>query len=256
MNLSALEAELDRWTSQPTGATLWWRDDDAVAATPALDRLLGLCTSHGVPLALAVVPARLQSSVVKVIDDAPLLTVLQHGFAHANHAPPNAKKSELTTHRPREATFAELARGHDRLTDAFGSRHVPVLVPPWNRIDASLVAALPEIGLDGLSTFGPRAQRTAAATIVQCNTHVDPISWRAGRRFIGGQKAAERIAQHLRERREGVVDATEPTGLLTHHLDFDDDAFAFVDALFAMTQAHAATSWLAATDALTFGRSA
>ena len=36
---------------------LWWRDDDAADAGPALDRLLQVCHKTAAPLALAVVPA-------------------------------------------------------------------------------------------------------------------------------------------------------------------------------------------------------
>src|SRR5260370_330913 len=49
----SLMDELDRW---PAGtATFWWRDDDATAASPALDRLPALSDQ---PLALAGIPAR------------------------------------------------------------------------------------------------------------------------------------------------------------------------------------------------------
>src|SRR5216684_8019215 len=49
-----LERELDAWRAAGRSATLWWRDDDAVRPTPALDRLLAIAA--GVPLALAVIP--------------------------------------------------------------------------------------------------------------------------------------------------------------------------------------------------------
>ncbi|MEK9660397.1 MAG: hypothetical protein VW644_01455, partial [Alphaproteobacteria bacterium] len=38
----ALAAELDVWAAAGRTATLWWRDDDADAASPALERLLAL----------------------------------------------------------------------------------------------------------------------------------------------------------------------------------------------------------------------
>ena len=37
-----LIAELDRWEEAGQVATLWWRDDDAVAPTARLDRLLSI----------------------------------------------------------------------------------------------------------------------------------------------------------------------------------------------------------------------
>ena len=51
-----LSAELDQWQALGRAATLWWRDDDAETATPALEKLLGLQRRHGVPLALATIP--------------------------------------------------------------------------------------------------------------------------------------------------------------------------------------------------------
>ena len=57
MSWDRLDRELAAWAAEGREATFWWRDDDAVAATPALDRLLRLTESGGVPLALAVIPA-------------------------------------------------------------------------------------------------------------------------------------------------------------------------------------------------------
>ena len=34
----------------------WWRDDDASAPSPALERAVGLSRKYGIPLALAVIP--------------------------------------------------------------------------------------------------------------------------------------------------------------------------------------------------------
>jgi len=52
----ALEAELDIWQSAGRSASFWWRDDDAIAATPELDRLLAL--AQDAPIGLAVIPAQ------------------------------------------------------------------------------------------------------------------------------------------------------------------------------------------------------
>jgi hypothetical protein len=52
--------------------------------------------------------------------------------------------------------LGELGTGWMALERLFGSRVLPVLVPPWNRIAPGLVPALPEIGYRGLSTFGIR----------------------------------------------------------------------------------------------------
>ena len=56
-----LEIELELGRGPGATSTLWWRDDDAVTATPELERLLGLARLPGgapVPLCLAVIPGR------------------------------------------------------------------------------------------------------------------------------------------------------------------------------------------------------
>src|SRR3954453_23987825 len=105
--------ELDRW---PAGAaTFWWRDDDATAASPALDRLLALSDE---PLALAVIPAGPEPSLAQRVDGRPV-DVLQHGFTHANHEPPPAKKAELGRARGFSIMLTELAEGRHRLQAMF-----------------------------------------------------------------------------------------------------------------------------------------
>jgi hypothetical protein len=232
--------ELDRW---PVGtATFWWRDDDATAATPALDRLLALSQQ---PLALAVIPAGVQPSLARRVDGQPV-DVLQHGFAHANHEPLPAKKAELGRARSPSIILAELAEGRRRLQAMFGSRALPVLVPPWNRIDEELAAMLNEHGFRGLSTIRPR--RPGASGPFRANVHIDIVDWRADRQFIGVEAAVALAVGHLAQRRQGKADAGEPTGLLTHHLVMNEAAYAFTGEFIARSAAHPAVHWCAARD--------
>jgi len=60
-----IEQELVRWRDAGREPALWWRDDDVVDATPALDRLLALHEAQRIPLALAVVPARATPALAK-----------------------------------------------------------------------------------------------------------------------------------------------------------------------------------------------
>ena len=249
MSVSTLRQELDEWSTAGRPATFWWRDDDASAATPALARLLAIAQGQGVPVAIAAIPARLSDDAIRVIGASSHCDVLQHGIAHDNHARPGEKSCELGAHRPLGVTSAGLTQGRQRLVSAFGARFLPILVPPWNRIAPEVVAVLPALGYRGVSKFSPRSGAYAAPGVTQCNTHVDPIAWRRGRRFVGADETFARLAAHLRARREGRADAVEPTGLLTHHADFDADAWAFVQRLFEATLAHPAASWIRASAA-------
>jgi hypothetical protein len=250
---SRLAAELDLWRDAGRQATFWWRDDDACRDTPALQRLLAVAQDAKVPVALAVVPALLEPSLAAALAQADMATAIQHGYAHRNHAPHGARNWELGAHRPVDVMAAELESGRNDLERVFGRRFAPILVPPWNRIDDAVVERLPGSGFTGLSTFGPRQQLHPVAGVVQCNTHVDLIAWRRDRAFIGVEAAVDRLVAHLAARRVGTVAPEEPTGLLTHHLDFDATPWpapwSFLSGLFARTKAHGTAAWIDARTA-------
>ncbi|HLX27011.1 MAG TPA: polysaccharide deacetylase family protein [Casimicrobiaceae bacterium] len=244
MNRDAIHRELDRWHARGRRATLWLRDDDACRDSAELRRLLALANSHEAPVAIAAIPASLDATLVDAIERCPQATIVQHGYAHRNHAATGEGSAELGDDRDVHARLDELARGRERFSGAFGDRFVPILVPPWNRAGEQLLPHLGSTGFVGLSRFGARATREAAPGVAQVNAHVDAIAWRRDRRFIGEDAAIERIVAHLSARREGACDASEPTGFLMHHLVFDESAFDFVDMLLDATRAHPAAEWL------------
>lgn len=241
---AALDGELDAWQAAGRPARFWWRDDDAVAPGPALDRLLNRARHHRLPLALAVIPATATEALARRLDaEPPALRVLLHGWSHQNHARPDKKKSELACGRPLDEMLADLARGRDRLTRLFASRCLAVLTPPWNRLPVPLIQRLPEIGINGLSRFKPRKRPMPAANVMEINTHVDPIDWRGSGGFVGEDAALAAITRHLSARRAGLADPDEPTGLLTHHLVHSPALDAFLDRLSARLASHPAAVW-------------
>jgi len=254
----ALQGELEAWREAGRPATFWWRDDDAVDAGSALDRLLALAGREGAPLSLAVIPAhatdRLAARLARVAGQVPgqvagQVTVLQHGYAHANHAPDGEKSMELGAHRPGVAICEELARGRVMLNAKFGQQAVPVLVPPWNRIAEVCVRELAALGFRGLSTHGPRGALRPAPGVVACNTHLDVLRWRPEREFLGETEALGLLVGHLKSRRCGAVEADEPSGLLTHHLVMDEAAWSFVARLLEAIAKHPSARWIAAAEA-------
>ena len=236
----ALARELDAWHEAGLRASLWWRDDDATRPGPRLDRLLAI--APGVPRALAVVPERAERALAERLRDRPEVAVLQHGYAHRNHAPAGSRKAELGDDRPVALMLAELGRGRARLAALFGARFRPVLVPPWNRIAAALAGRLPDCGVEALSIYG-RARPTHRVPVV--NAHADIIDWRGGRGFVGAEAALGRLVAHLEARRLGRDPADLPTGLLTHHRDHDEACWRFVAELLQRTLAHPAAHWIA-----------
>jgi hypothetical protein len=223
-----LADEADRWAEAGRTADLWWRDDDAVDAGELLDRLLAIARDTATPLALAVVPAKATAALADRLAREADVDVLQHGYAHTNHAVAPEKKIEIGLQRPAMLTLGELGTGWMALEQLFGSRALPVMVPPWNRIAPVLVPTLPEIGYRGLSTFGPRPRVHPVRSLLQINTHVDLIDWKAGGRFAGEDTVLEALVASLARARAGDG---EPIGVLSHHLAMDAGAWDFLRSL-------------------------
>jgi len=236
---------LDAVAADDRTVAFWWRDDDAVAPGAELDRMLALADAHSVPLALAVIPAGAERALADRLEPTGDLVVLQHGWAHANHASEGRKSSELGDDRPIGTVLDELSRGHQRLSRMFGSRFLPVVVPPWNRISDEVAARRAEAGLPGLSCF-----KTLDTAGHRLDTHVDPIAWRADRGFIGWDAAVHAIAAEIDRRAANPT----PIGILTHHLAQDEATWAFMEALLAVAAHHPAARWPHPADAFGFGQ--
>ncbi len=245
----ALTDELDAWTAVGRQATLWWRDDDATEETPALKELLSLAGEFDAPVSLAVIPTSAKPGLADLLETQSAdTTVLLHGYRHDNQAKPDAKKSEFPAERDLDDMLGEIESGLARLRGLFGHRALAVLVPPWNRIAGGLVQRLPEAGFKGLSAYADNMFEISGPPpdYVQVNSHADIIDWRGGRGFVGEEISLDLLRLHLAARREGSSASGGPTGLLTHHLVHDRDAWDFITRLLAETTGHPAVRWLGA----------
>lgn len=237
-----LHEEIARWQAAGRRVEFWWRDDDAAGMHPDLARLVALAARSQVPLALAVIPRDVQTDVLAL--DTPWVRFLQHGCSHTNLAGDGAKKTEFPANEPVEEALARLQEGWSSLRS---SAAIAVLVPPWNRISSSdLTGHLAQAGYRGLSRFGPRSRDKAWPGLVQVNTHVDIIDWKGSRGFAGEDQVLLAALQHLRARREGLVDSEEATGWLTHHLVHDAACWNFLERLFAFCREDGGVTWCAA----------
>ena len=242
----ALEQEVAQWRGLGRPVDIWWRDDDACVATPELSRLLALARDAGVPLALAVIPQGARADAFG--DMAPQVEVLQHGADHLNRGGAQGKKTEFPLSEPAEEAIQRLLKGRRHLKQLFGERALAVLAPPWNRFAPDRIGDLARAGYIGLSTFQPRQGREPAPGLIQVNTHVDIIDWRAGRTFVGEERVLDMMATQMRARRLGQCDADEPLGLLTHHAVHEPSAWEFLQRLFERSQAMAGLRWRCASE--------
>jgi hypothetical protein len=245
-NWDDLTRELDAWHQGGISATFWWRDDDAVRVTPALERLLALSEAARAPVALAVIPRDADDGLRDRLVRQPLASVLQHGWSHANHAP-DGRQEEFGPHRPLPVMLDELALGWRRI--AGFARSFPVFVAPWNRMDPHVLTHLGAAGLRAVSTLGPRDMAEPRAGIRRTNVHIDIVDWQGTRGFVGLDRALDQVVTHLRQCRIGEADADEPTGLMTHHGFHDEGCWEFIGELLHCSRAHPAVRWLDAGDA-------
>jgi hypothetical protein len=174
---------------------------------------------------LAIIPAHAEASLADRLSYSPHFFAMVHGWAHENHSPPETKKAEFGT--PRRAAKPELERAMARMREIFGTGLLPVFVPPWNRLHTDHLALLAPAGYRGLSAFGARPARHPCPGLLAVNTHVDPVDWKGTRGLISPAHLIPRVAELLRDRREGRTDPEEPFGYLTHHLVHDTDLWHF-----------------------------
>lgn len=233
---TALAASLRDGVAVP----FWWRDDDAVAPTPQLDQLTDMARASGISVHLAIIPAHASPTLADHVDGTQLIPIV-HGWAHADHSGPDEKKNEFLTDR--RGLGDESARALAHLRTLFGPSLRPAFVPPWNRIQTALLPTLAAQGYTALSTFGPRKAPDAASGLTQINTHIDPIWWKGTRDLVDPAQLVTQTAAHIDARRRGDADATEPLGLLTHHLVHTQAIWAFTHGLIHEMLSGGATPW-------------
>jgi hypothetical protein len=238
-----LLTELDRWKAAGITARLWLRDDDAVEPSPALDRFAELTSEFRIPAVLAIIPAKTGRPLADWLGGTPQLTPAIHGWSHANHAPAGEKKQELGLHRGREPVLTELGKALLTMTALHGDRLLAMLVPPWNRIDASLIPDLRPLGYEFLSTFGEPAHEHPGLPVI--NSQIDLIDFRGTRRCHDHSLLARMIADELARSR---LVRRSAVGILSHHLIDNEGGLQFLGDLFAVTVTHPACRWANAVD--------
>ena len=225
MSWQALNDEMRLWRAEQLDLPLWWRDDDAVTQTAALDRLFDLSAELSLPLHLAVIPKPAQTALADACAGREDIVPVVHGWAHKNHSLPGLKKAEFA--HPRKAALTETASGLQHLRTLFGPSLLEMFVPPWNRISLDVLPGLANQGYCALSTYNARPARDAAPGLRQINTHLDPIDWRGTRSLVDEDKLLSHLIALLQNRRRGTADTQEPLGFLTHHLVHDVAIWSF-----------------------------
>lgn len=243
---SDLTQELDAWRESNLCAEFWLRDDDAGAPEDSLKRLIGLCREYGIPANFAAIPAHSTAATAELIVRLKDAHVLIHGYAHTDHATKGERKTEYSAARPIDAVEREWGNAIRLIDQIYGTRALCVFVPPWNRMASALKQRLSEAGFIGYSALGTRSAATVKNLAV-ANVHVDLFDSRRGT-FRGCDATLTGIVQHLRAKRIGTIDSSEPTGVMTHHLVFDAACWSFLRKLFDSTTGRQDVRWCAAPE--------
>ncbi len=239
-----LRRELARWQAHGQTASLWLRDDDAEAPSPALDSLLAITAEHGVSVLVAVIPARADRALAERLRSERHVEAAVHGVAHVNHSTDGEKRAELGMARPADTTLAELRAARERLTQLFPVLS-DLLVPPWNRIAPSVALRIGEAGFAGVSAFG---WKPVAAGVRQLNTHVDLIDWKGQGRWRDLDEVIVLLAGALARSRE--MHGFAPVGILSHHLRRSSESDATLDELLGGTASDPAIRWRSSRELL------
>ena len=232
----ALERELDLWPANRL--VFWWRDDDVTSDTPALRQLLELRRRLDIPLAMSVIPAAVEKSLVAPLSVEPAIAILQHGWNHADHGRRGKYKAEFGEGRDRGEVLAQLIAGRSFLEQLFPGRLLPVLAPPFDYLSRHLVGVVREAGYRHVSVRGDFAVRSISSR----NVHADLIEWD---REIAADPAAvvRSLVAALRLRRFGIVRQSAPIGINTHHLQHDDEIWALNERVLTLLRSHRAVSF-------------
>jgi hypothetical protein len=234
-----LLAELDLWRRHGLSARFWLRDDDAIEPSAALERLARLSERFSAPVLLAVIPMLAEKELAAFQRSAPSLLPCQHGAWHRSHAAPGEKKAEFGAGRDIESALAEIAEGRERLNSLFGPASLAVFVPPWNRIGLEIAARLPGLGFSGLSCFRGFALGEDDGPAL-ANTHLDIIDWHGGRIGRDAAGLADELARLLAGERQSPAGPGTFAGILLHHRDHDETAWAGLERLLEIIAGHPA----------------
>ena len=239
-----IRSELALWAAKGKTAQLWWRDDDARAPSHALDRLLAISSAYEVPLTLAVIPDSRNGALARRLKSQPLVSVAQHGAHHQNRIGVR-RPSEFPADVTLGQISKEISSGWRRVSHL--PRALKVFVPPWNAVHPLLREALCREGFVAWSAFGGGR---IECSLPRFDADLDILTWGRRPRFAGEARALLRLYDLLRTRRRaGRWD--EPLGLLTHHMDMDEDAWAFLGRFLAETRRHKGATWRGLPDFVT-----
>ena len=255
----AARSELDCWVDAGLTAKFWVRDDDAFETSQSLDRLHDLATKHRVRIGLAVIPGKILPNLSSFLrTNTQQFYPMCHGWMHVNHNRRN-KPGEFGPDRPISKMIMDAQSALDLFSERFGEVRA-IFVPPFNRVTPAMVKALPEIGFFGVSLMPNYLERkilqfgsgSAWSKLIKIpefsgspriDVHLDVINWKT-RTAHETKTIVDHLVRQLRARRLGLLAASTPIGLLTHHLAHNQGIWLACDEALEVLQSHKAVEFI------------
>ena len=202
---------------------VFFRNDDVDVDEPALRQLLYTFWSLKTPLNLAVIPGLLTEACAALLKeyDRAQFDLHQHGWRHINHET-TGRKCEFGVSRSYARQFKDIARGRQRMDEAFMQSWSRVFTPPWNRCTEDTYRALDQLGFEALSKDSGKPPVTGYR-FREISVTFDLYRWKGE----PAMKSPENVFSEL----AAQVNELDIVGIMLHHKVMDASAFAFLEQL-------------------------
>lgn len=223
LTLESVVQAVEMLEKQGRSTEVFFRNDDVDVVEDNLIELLDVFGGAGVPLSLAIIPARLTDDAIRSIGDyldrfPYLFEPHQHGFQHVNHEL-TGRKCEFGPSRTYAQQRADITAGHRLLKQAFGPHLAPIFTPPWNRCTRETFAVLDEIDFRILSRDRSEAP-IRGYRLRETSVTLDIFSWKHGPRLRPADAIARDLCDQLR--------SGDPVGIMLHHKVMNREAFQLI----------------------------
>jgi peptidoglycan/xylan/chitin deacetylase (PgdA/CDA1 family) len=214
-----LRATLEQQQAAGKTVAVFFRDDDVDEDEASLRRLLSLFAAKNVPVILGVIPARLTTAGIALLQQfSASAELVQHGWQHVNHET-TGRKCEFGASRSFEEQLTDLARGQARMNEAFGAHWFPA----WNRCTDETYQALAQLDFQVLSKLRESNAPLTGFPFQEISVTLDLYRWKDGAQLKPIDELVPDLAQQMRQ--------DTPIGIMLHHKVMSDDAFTFLAAL-------------------------
>jgi len=202
-------------------ARLFIRNDDVWTMDQEFRFFFDMAVDHGLPVVHAVIPGRMDQSLVRFLCRAKektpqLLDIVQHGWMHANYSASPATKYEFGVLRTLKSQREDIKKGLKKMRMAFGECFTPAFVPPYHGYDQRTLQVL---GEEGFQIFSAGTRRLELKkNFITLPVQVSFSSYEQGQTSIHGAKdVVGHVASGIHRR--------PLSGIVTHHADFKTVTF-------------------------------